>query len=275
MAAIHPMIIDTKNRGKGGTAQRPTGHGVVPHGATTGPGQMYSPIHECPCTDKWPKKISSFSTLDSGTCNPEITDAQMCFDAAVELGLKPVTQNKSVSSATAPPGCAVTATAGGYEIVFNSANTTTGVCGKPKSAAPPSPPLSHTCSLSGSWLQTGKKDVLYQFNMSGPNSYQVLQQGRVVAMVTVAAPSASAPQGTVSGVWGTSTIPAGITTYPGGNAPPCSQLDWGNGVTFALMPFAKTPVPTPVPPRVAGTAENLINVTVDIDPAEGELSRAG
>jgi len=135
-AALHPMILDTKNREGTGTPQRPTGHGIVPSSSTVGPQEMYSGIHECPCTDKWPKVISSYSTLYKGTCNPLVTDASTCFDAAAELGLTPVTQNLTVDNAKLPAGCSVTATAGGYETNFNTNQKPTATCGSPVPGAP-------------------------------------------------------------------------------------------------------------------------------------------
>jgi hypothetical protein len=125
------MILDTKNREGTGTPQRPTGHGIVPSSSTVGPEEMYSGIHECPCTDKWPKVISSYSTLKSGSCKPDITDAAVCFDAAAELGMSPITQNITVNNPKLPSGCSVTASAGGYEINFNTNPKPTAKCGAP------------------------------------------------------------------------------------------------------------------------------------------------
>merc|ERR1711957_748823 len=98
---------------------------------------MYSGIHECPCTDKWPKKISSYSTLKAGTCKPMLTVAESCFGAAAELGLSPITQNLTVSNAKLPAGCSVTATAGGYEINFNTDPKPQVECGAPVPNAKP------------------------------------------------------------------------------------------------------------------------------------------
>ena len=72
-----------------------------------------------------PKVISSYSTLESGTCNPQITAGDECFVAGTELGLKPVVRNMTVSSNAYPAGCSAVATAGGFEIVFNSMNAST------------------------------------------------------------------------------------------------------------------------------------------------------
>jgi hypothetical protein len=148
-AAIHPMMIDTKNRENNSPSkQRPTGHGVVPNASTVNRFEMYSPIHECPCTDRWEKKISSYSTLKEGSCNPDITDAPTCFNAAAELGLPPVKANMTVSNPTQPVGCSVVATTGGYEIIFNTAKAGA-TCGKPPPKPPTGPPLKSACNFTG------------------------------------------------------------------------------------------------------------------------------
>jgi len=266
-AAMHPMIIDTKNRALNGTQQRPTGHGIVPRAATVGPDQMYSPIHECPCTDKWHKKISSFSTLKEGTCNPEITDAKTCYAAAAELGLKPVKANMTLNSPSSPPGCSITATAGGYEIVYNMAPNPPTTCGKPVNK-PNHKPLAQACNLVGQWMDVKSKGV-FQFTLDNATGvYGIASRGKPVATATVQAPSVARPQGTVLGLWAANDIAADLATYQSAGAPTCSEINWGNGVVFAKMPWANNkPVPQTAP-RVAGTAEDLVNITIDMDPAK-------
>mmetsp|Transcript_75614 Transcript_75614/g.105008 ORF Transcript_75614/g.105008 Transcript_75614/m.105008 type:complete len:440 (-) Transcript_75614:72-1391(-) len=45
-------------------------------------------------------------------------------------------------------------------------------------------------------------------------------------------------------------------------------MNWANGVVFVKMPYAnERPIP-PVLPRVSALAEDLVNITVDIDPAK-------
>ena len=94
------------------------------------PEDMYSGLMECPCTDKWEKVISSYSTLKEGTCQPDITTADDCYTAAQELGLRPAKQNSTVSNAKLPPGCSVAATVGGFDVIFNTAKSTV-TCGDP------------------------------------------------------------------------------------------------------------------------------------------------
>jgi len=266
-AAIHPMMIDTKNRALNGTSQRPTGHGMVPPSSTVNPDQMYSPIHECPCTDKWVKKISSYSTLKSGTCNPEITDAPTCFAAAQELGLKPVKMNSTVSNNVLPPGCSIQATSGGYDIVFNTNAKTAGTCGEPVKSGPTGPPLKSTCNLTGTWTDLKSKAV-FEFKPSGANAYTVLRMGKPTATVTVGAPTVADPQGTVSGKWGEQTIPAVMNTYSAAGSPVCSEMLWGNGADFVLSPYSNKPPVPKVLPRVAGMSEDLTNITLDMDPSK-------
>jgi len=272
-AAIHPMIIDTKNREGGGTPQRPTGHGVVPNSSTVGPDQMYAPIHECPCTDKWTKHISSFSTLKAGSCAPAILDGATCFGAAAELGLRPVLQNVTINNPKLPAGCSVTATSGGYEINFNTNAKPVVQCGAPATQAPTGPPLKYTCSLNGQWMDLRNKGVFdVKETAAGSNKYSFLMQGKLAATVTVAAPTAAEPEGTVSGLWGVppkqGTIPGVMNTYSAKGSPTCSQILWGNSADFVKMPFANNKPQPAVMPRVAGTAENLVNITLDVNPAK-------
>ena len=281
-AAIHPMIIDTRNRESGGTKQRPTGHGVVPNASTVGPDQMYSPIHECPCTDKWVKHISSFSTLKTGSCNPAILDGATCFAAAAELGLHPVLQNLTVNNPKLPSGCSVTATSGGYEINFNSNAKPAVTCGAPATNAPSGPPITYTCDLEGQWMDLRSKGIYTVTEAISPggqrqgdNTYIFSMQGRYAANVTVAAPTAAAPEGTVNGIWGTRGVGRGVNsilgtlaTYSAKGSPACSQILWANTADFVRMPYADNKPMPAVAARVAGTAENLVNITLDIDPAK-------
>lgn len=92
---------------------------------------------ECPCTDKWVKKLSEFSTLETGTCGAtSVVNPEDCFTAASELGLSPVTTNLTVSSEAYPPHCSVTAVSGGFEIVFNNLTTSSVKCGDANSSNP-------------------------------------------------------------------------------------------------------------------------------------------
>jgi hypothetical protein len=101
MAIIHPMIIDTANReGDPALGIKSTRHGVVPPTANVGSDAMYNGMMECPCTDKWEKKLASYSTKDSGACVPAVTNAAKCFASATELGLSPVKANMTVNSSS-------------------------------------------------------------------------------------------------------------------------------------------------------------------------------
>jgi hypothetical protein len=266
-AAMHPMIIDTKNREGGGTPQRPTGHGIVPNASTVGPDQMYSPIHECPCTDKWTKHISSFSTLKEGSCAPAITDPATCFGAAAELGLHPVTKNATISNPKLPAGCSVSAISGGYEINYNTDAKPVVQCGAPPAGAA-GKVLNYTCDLAGQWMDIKSKGIFDVKATGVKNQFAFALGGKPAATVTVLAPTAADPEGTVSGMWGKAVIPGNMVTYSAKGAPACSQIMWANSADFVKMPFAnEKPVP-PVAARVAGMAENLVNITLDIDPSK-------
>lgn len=133
-AVVTPMIIDTMNR-DGVPGTKSTRHGIVPPSSNVGPDAMYSGIMECPCTDKWPKHISSFSTLSSGKCTPEITDAQTCFASPANLGIGPVLTNTTVNDNSRPYGCSVQGVSDGFDVVFNQNTNATMQCGE-KSLSP-------------------------------------------------------------------------------------------------------------------------------------------
>lgn len=59
---------------------------------------------ECPCTDKWTKKISEYSTIETGVCKTQVNKAESCFTAAVELGLRPIKANMTVNNDKYPTG---------------------------------------------------------------------------------------------------------------------------------------------------------------------------
>jgi hypothetical protein len=224
-----------------------------------------SGIHECPCTDKWPKKISSFSTLASGVCSPLINTAELCFSAAAELGLAPVVKNVTTAAATIPAGCSVQAVSGGYEIVFNTDTSATATCGAPSTTKASGAPLAKACNVTGQWMNT-KGQGLYTFVSTGAGAYNVTSGGVVSARVKMVNPSVAQPQGGGSGVWGKNTIPFNLLNYTAAGSPICTQMSWGNGVTFVKMPYANEK-PGALP-RVSALAEDLVNITVDIDPAK-------
>jgi hypothetical protein len=137
---INPMIIDTNSRGNRssvpGAPKVPGRHGPVPQSSNVGPGEMYSGIMECPCTDAFPKVVASSTTLASGKCagTSLMSSADKCFAAAVSLGLDAKT-NVSVHTQTAPPGCYATAISGGFEVAFNSMASSTHECGTSSSSS--------------------------------------------------------------------------------------------------------------------------------------------
>ena len=159
------------------------------------------------------------------------------FAAAVELGLSPVTQNKSVSNTNLPPGCSVTATAGGYEINFNTDAKPQAQCGAPAAGAS-GPPIDYTCDLSGQWMDIKSKGIFVVTPTANkPNTFTFTQQQKFAASVVVKGPSAGNPQGTVMGTWGKSQIPAQLMNFSAAGSPACTEMKWGNGADFVKMPY--------------------------------------
>lgn len=183
---VQPMLINTHNpngKGPGNWELMPPGaYGAAASSFHRAPeNSLYSPLLECPCTDRKPKVVTRHNTLEKGLCKARLPSAAECFKAAAALGLLPLAKNETQSEATAPEGCYVMSTKDGYEVFFNSAASAV-TCG-PSSTGPARPVRSTgaaqetasgvgvhlqldqgagTCSnassdLSGTWTYDGSK----------------------------------------------------------------------------------------------------------------------
>ena len=130
---ITPMMINTKHpdgKPPGEWDLIPSGsygqsRGATPPTNSAGqPSSLYSPMLECPCTDRKKKVVTSHTTLESGHCKSALASAVGCYSAVHDLGLLPIISNTTVSDATRPSGCFVVSTQTGYEALFNTANST-------------------------------------------------------------------------------------------------------------------------------------------------------
>merc|ERR1719210_1214053 len=72
---MRAMVIDTMHRNgttppnETRTQRRArTSHGPMPYLANPSREEMYSGLHECPCTDRYPKRVTDVSTQDTGIC---------------------------------------------------------------------------------------------------------------------------------------------------------------------------------------------------------------
>ena len=72
---------------------------------------MWSPLLECPCTDRKPKVITQHNTRESGFCPTTINTSRDCFTAVAALGLLPALINTTLADRTMPAGCSVRASA--------------------------------------------------------------------------------------------------------------------------------------------------------------------
>lgn len=99
------------------------------------PSSLYSPLLECPCTDRKPKVITQHNTLESGHCTARLTTAAECFAAVQALGLVPITRNDTISTTAQPAGCSVVSTQRGFEASFNGEASTV-ECGASSGGSP-------------------------------------------------------------------------------------------------------------------------------------------
>jgi hypothetical protein len=126
--SIAPMQIDTHNRDNNSTKFVV---GPLPKAATRGPANPpYSPLLECPCTDRIYKKINHIYTSHVQNTCPSlegISNSTDCF-AAVSALLKTATATKTISDLTQPSGCFFSNN-GGVTAYFNEASSNTS-CGQ-------------------------------------------------------------------------------------------------------------------------------------------------
>jgi hypothetical protein len=144
---ITPMMINTKHPegkapGQWSPEHIPSGaygraRGATPPTNAAGePSSLYSPLLECPCTDRKPKVITQHNTLDTGHCEAKLDTAAACFGAVAALGLLPISKNATVASTSSPSGCYVTTTQTGYEAFFNTGASEV-ACGASANVAAP------------------------------------------------------------------------------------------------------------------------------------------
>lgn len=122
--AVQPMMINTKNpngKGPGYWELMPPGaYGAMAKSFHTAPEHsLYSPLLECPCTDRKKRVITHHNTAEKGVCATLLGSAGACFSAAEALGLLPIVKNATVKSASTPQGCYVMSTMGGFEVFYN------------------------------------------------------------------------------------------------------------------------------------------------------------
>ena len=122
---LQPMMINTKNpsgKGPGHWELMPPGaYGAAAKSFHTPPeNSLYSPLLECPCTDRKPRVMTHHNALEQGVCAALLGSAADCFSAAEALGMLPIVKNATVQSASTPQGCYVMATQSGFEVFYNS-----------------------------------------------------------------------------------------------------------------------------------------------------------
>jgi hypothetical protein len=136
---LQPMMINTKNpngKGPGHWELMPPGaYGAAARSFHTAPEHsLYSPLLECPCTDRKTRTLTHHNALEKGLCPALLGSAADCFSAAKALGLMPIIKNATIQSTLAPQGCYAMSTVGGFEIFYNEHPSKT-QCG-PQAAGP-------------------------------------------------------------------------------------------------------------------------------------------
>ena len=138
---LQPMLINT--HGPDGETKHVSGpisrnsYGQEPNQTIN---RKYSPMMECPCTDRLPRVFSGYTTTVTDTCgNLTMTDAKSCFAAVAQLtgvaghGGGMVTKNTTSAATGNPAGCFMIMhtehEVETIEAVFNTASASGTQCG--------------------------------------------------------------------------------------------------------------------------------------------------
>jgi hypothetical protein len=78
---------------------------------------------ECPCTDRKKKIITRHNTQESDVCSNLLVAPIACYAAATALGLSPILLNATIADTAKPAGCFVLPMQAGYEVYFNTADS--------------------------------------------------------------------------------------------------------------------------------------------------------
>ena len=135
---VQPMMINTHDPSPNRTHGQPGGPIPARRHPGWGRNPAYSPLIECPCTDRKAKIVTRFHTREAGSCptGAAAANASACFAAVSDLGLNPVVRTGTVNSHALPAGCSVVSTQDGYEAVFNTDKSSPSMCGPHNASAP-------------------------------------------------------------------------------------------------------------------------------------------
>jgi hypothetical protein len=121
-----PMQIDTHNRAYNATDPQGYKPSFLPKAVMNHSNlhSGYSPLIECPCSDRITRKIvNQTAVLISKSCPANIATAAGC--AAAVAAIAPLSTSKTIADSTKPSGCTMVPDAGGdtYTAVFNTAQS--------------------------------------------------------------------------------------------------------------------------------------------------------
>jgi len=137
---LSPMQISTNDgtgrKGAGGPLPRISQQNAPPNAP-------YSPLLECPCTDRIVKQLGRISSLVEGTCPKALLQGDCYTAAARSVGYKAVQANTTTNDPNLPAGCLVARVAAGvnmFNVIFNTNSSSRTPC---EGGAKPDPTKNH------------------------------------------------------------------------------------------------------------------------------------
>lgn len=166
---LSAMQINT-NDGSG--AKGP--HGPVPKLSRTNfPADVpFSPLIECPITDRVKKTAGGVNTQVQGTCGKSLDESQ-CFAALSGLSVVNITKNVTLSNASFPAGCSAVrvgdpASSQSFQAIFNTDSSSTASC---QSASPNKDRVKGVArALVGVWLEVDSVSGVATLGLQGPSA---------------------------------------------------------------------------------------------------------
>jgi len=123
---IEAMLINVGNNGE--RCDEPSDKCPMPRTALASHGHNYSPLLECPCTDRIRKEVNNHYFCPGAQCERPVSTLSECVEGSRSLGFARPVATETVNMAEAPYGCMLVSSIEGPKIYFNEKTDATGTC---------------------------------------------------------------------------------------------------------------------------------------------------